>query len=107
MKSIKEIPNKINIIDSEFKVKFVDDFLSDTGNFGTASMYKEQIILSNPTESITENTIVETFYHEVLHVILHKLGYDELTTNEQFVDQVATCLNQAFKEMTFRKKNKK
>lgn len=36
----------------------------------------------------------QTFWHEFMHCALTNLGYEELNSNEQFVDQMGQCLYQ-------------
>lgn len=40
-----------------------------------------------------------TFWHEVTHCILDHLGYEDLSKNEQFVDQFGQCLRQLEKTL--------
>jgi len=46
----------------------------------------------------------QTFWHEFMHCALDHLGYSELDSNEQFVDQMAQCLYQLQKSRIDRKK---
>jgi len=36
----------------------------------------------------------QTLYHELIHVVLHELGYFDLSRNEQLVQQIAILLHQ-------------
>lgn len=43
---------------------------------------------------ISQDTLDQTFYHEVVHAILDTIGEHELSANEKFVQQFSVLLHQ-------------
>lgn len=41
--------------------------------------------------TITEEMVIETFFHEVVHIILDASGEEELSENEKFVNIMGKC----------------
>ena len=59
-------------------------------NLGTGDIY-----LQTPVkDKLDEETIYQTFFHELCHGILYSMGEQELTHNERFVDGFAHLLTQ-------------
>ena len=52
----------------------------------------EAVIRINPDQS--EQLMGSTFWHEFVHCMLSMLGYEDLNSDEQFVEQLAQCLYQ-------------
>lgn len=48
--------------------------------------FEEDGIKKSSIVEITDETIVETFYHELFHIILDAIGEDILSENEKFVN---------------------
>jgi len=53
---------------------------------------QEGVMTLNPASK--EELLRQTFWHEAMHSFLITLGYEELNSNEQFVDQIGQCLYQ-------------
>ena len=52
------------------------------------------------SDGATKQVQEQTFWHEYVHCALTVLGYEEMNSNEQFVDQFAQCLYQLEKTRT-------
>ena len=48
---------------------------------------------------IDEDKLFETYTHEVVHTILNKIGYQELSDNEAFVTSFSSVLVQVIKQL--------
>ena len=46
---------------------------------------------------LTEQQEEQTFYHEFIHAALDSLGYPDLSSNEQLVDQIGSLIQQLMK----------
>jgi len=72
------------------KNKFVDG--SDT--YGHWNPFKFEIYIADGLTSQQED---QTFYHEFVHAAFDVLGYADLSSNEQLVDQMASLIQQMIK----------
>ena len=62
---------------------------------GLATLGTHDIYLATPIENqINEETMLQTFWHEACHTIIHSLGEFELTYNERFIDSLASHITQ-------------
>lgn len=64
--------------------------------FGLASFEIQLIELSNQCKKDYKEM---TFFHELVHMILHHMGESDMCGNEKFVDGFSTLLYQAIKTM--------
>lgn len=76
------------------------DYENSIANYGAQGMYihdKKKIIVCTHNIDGTEHDedfMSQILKHEQMHAILSFLGYSDLNSNEQFVDQVAQVLHQ-------------
>ena len=70
-----------------------DAFTSDTLHFGEVDFAQNKIIIS---KSLNAEQKDATIFHEILHAILTTLGYQNESTNEQFVCSVSNAMYQTF-----------
>ena len=106
MRKIKQIPKKISILDSEVKVKLKDDLVSGGDKLGLANLDFDKIEIQKPgkTFPLKDSTVIRVFWHEVTHMILHKLSYHDLCVDEDFVERFSSVLNQVTKDMIYLEK---
>lgn len=69
-----------------------DNFDIDT-HFGQIE-YAESIIKIN--SGVKEPMMQQTLCHEIVHGMLVHLGYQDLSSDEQFVQALAMAINQSF-----------
>lgn len=100
-KNIK-IPKEFILLGHKYTVVLTDDLFDTEGCYGQADEDLKLIKIQNlgtvtrrheengaQVETkvvITEETLIETFFHEVTHIILDALGEEELSENEKFVN---------------------
>lgn len=92
-----KIPKKVKIINSEIEVVWNDKLHYKEDAVGFAS-YREDKIEIQPNSKDWprgDSDILHTFFHELTHWILHKMGENELRSNEKFIDTFSACLHQA------------
>ena len=100
-----EIKNRqIKIGNSKWKVKLKESMLDENGEsfyFGISNaIYKEIKIstkLPNNTK-VNNDSLQETYYHEMLHSILDEGQYKEESDNEPLIEWMAKCLLQLKKQ---------
>ena len=91
-----KIPKKFKIGNLTIKVKFKTELLDECNIYGRCRYDKQDILLSNYSnnELLSEEHVLQTFYHEKIHHILNMMGENDLNKNEQFVDLFANFLLQ-------------
>lgn len=111
MTKIKKIlPSSIEIAGQRIGVQFVPQ-LDGFGHLGSSSCSEGFIkIASNIDDECTRQQSVDsmrnTYWHEVVHLILDNMGEDRLCSNEKFVSCFAGFLTEATKKVVFLEKNK-
>ena len=84
--------NAVNICGIPHDVVYEEDkFNADAVHFGQIEYAKCRIVMN---KAMPEPMQAVTLWHECLHGILLNLGYMELYNDEQFVQAMATALNQ-------------
>lgn len=79
------------------QVKEIDvafESVSQTGESDNASGIIRVANKARGVKSIPDDARNVILYHEVFHMILDELAYDELSSNESFVQSVAVLLAQ-------------
>lgn len=96
------IPKEFTLFGHKYSVIIKQDLFETEHCYGQADDDLKQIILQNVGEvkkiyeedgktvekkmMITDEVLVETFFHEVAHIMLDASGETELSQNEQFVN---------------------
>jgi len=94
MKSPVKIPTEFQLGCHIIKVEIIEEFEDHTS--GESREYNDEIIITKRSNDIIINPLVmrTTFYHELVHMILNKLGYTELSDNESFIQSFGLMLEQ-------------
>jgi len=92
-----KIPKKFKLFGTTYNVVWDNKRLNDRQEFGLSDYSRSEIILSNTlgTEDLSEDKIMDTYYHEKIHAILDMMNEGELSANEKFVDVFSKLLRQA------------
>lgn len=45
---------------------------------------------------ITKETVIETFFHELMHIVLDSLGEEQLSENERFVNMLGKAMLEVY-----------
>ena len=98
MNKIK-IPKEFELFGQTIKVKYDKELIYRQSNSAESHMRFNEIIIQPDTEGISmnEDQKAKSFFHELLHQILDRLGYRELSENEFLVIAVGNLLHQALK----------
>jgi len=83
----------------------VDHIASENGSLGEARLAKNEIAIQRNSNGFQrpQTQVEETFYHELVHYILHHMGQNELCDEERFVDGFSHLLHQALATMEYSK----
>ena len=94
---MKRIPISFKLFGSTIKVTFDNKKADHINCFGCFEYSKQEITLANKDglDDISQDRIIETFYHERTHAILNAMNKKELSEDEGFVDVFSKLLRQA------------
>ena len=90
------IPKRFNILNHTIKV-FLDP-TPDVGKVGDADFSTNVIRIF--VSGISRDVILHTYFHEVIHFVLHYAGRPDLTEDEVLVDVVGGLLAQVLASST-------
>lgn len=98
-----KIPANFKVFASTVTINYDDTRLSNEGILGDCSFMDSQITLCNnyKGEEVKKDTIIDTFYHEKIHILLDAMGEHELSRNEKFVEVFARLLRQSDESAEF------
>lgn len=92
-----KIPKKFKLFGTTYKVLWDNQRMNDKQYYGLCDSSKSEITLSTTKglDELSEDLIVDTWYHERTHAILDMMNEYELSENEKFVDVFSKLLRQA------------
>lgn len=104
----KVIPSKISIGGQDIVVEFVDR-LQGSLQLGECSATGSYIKIATNTEQIPQHKQSQrnTFWHEVIHLILDNMGEYKLSQSEKFVQCFSSLLTEMTKNCVFLEDDKK
>ena len=96
-----KVPDKIQIIGSEITTVYEELLLEESGCSGQTNPPFNEIRLRRKIagREIGEDKLFETYTHELVHTILNKIGYEELSNDEAFVTSLSNVLVQVIKQL--------
>ncbi len=107
-----EIPKSFQLLGHTYKVEVSEKLYENEDAYGDCDVEKKLIRIQKigpvnridkktgkllDTVNITEEDFVETFFHELTHVILYNMGEDKLFADEKFVGLMGRCFMEALK----------
>lgn len=92
-----KIPKKFKLFGTTISVVWNNKYCNDKNVYGENSYSESKITLSTThgVDDLSEDKILDTFYHEKVHAILTAMNERELNDNEKFVDVFAKLLRQS------------
>lgn len=93
-----KIPKKFQVFASTIEVSYDNERLSYDGALGESSFNhfnKIYLVDKYKGDKLDESVVLDSFYHEKIHIILHAMGEHELSKNEKFVEVFARLLRQS------------
>lgn len=100
MREVK-MPKRVQVGRRWYSVQFVDD---KSVNAGEVHHTTQTIKLSRRSYRgalLSQAAIEETFWHELVHAILHSMNETRLNNNESFVETFSTRLAKAIQSARF------
>lgn len=90
------VPRNFNILGRTFTVRYVDELGNDRG---VCDFERGIIVLCS--SNMADDRIEQTFWHETVHAILYAMGESDLSSDEKFVDKLASLLHQVIKTSNY------
>ena len=92
-----KIPKQFKLFGTTYKVVWDNKRLNDISAYGLSDYSKSEITLStlHGVDELSEDKILDTFYHERTHAILDMMHEVDLSNNENFVDVFSKLLRQS------------
>jgi hypothetical protein len=98
-KNINVLPLEFKLGGKDYTVELVES-IDDTGlGRSYAMLGKIKLALKYQGFDIPADQLEQTFYHELVHVILTELGEERLNSNETFVQSFSLLLHQFIKQL--------
>lgn len=94
---MKKIPRRFKLFATTVNVEWDNDRMNDKSQYGESNYSLSKITLATTigVEPLSEDKILDTFYHEKVHMILDSMHRTDLSTNEDFVDMFGKLLRQS------------
>ncbi len=91
------IPKSFKLFGTTISVVFDNKYCNDNSRYGESDYSQSRIVLSKTdgVNPLSEDRIIDTFYHERVHAILDAMHERDLSANEKFVDVFAKLMRQA------------
>ena len=95
IKTIEDIPSTFMIGGEKIKVEWSDTLHTELDCWGICEYRTNTITLQSTSgNDRNDDAIVQTFLHELFHMVLYKIGHEDTYQCEQFVDLLATFIHQ-------------
>jgi len=96
-----KVPDKIQLFGNEIKTVYEQRLLDEQGLVGQTNISFNEIRLKKIQEgrAFDNEGLYENYIHELLHIMIHKLGYEELTKDETFIEGFTNLLIQIIKQL--------
>jgi hypothetical protein len=94
---MNKIPKRFKLFAATINIEWDNKLMNQKDSYGEAHYSQSKIILSNThgVEPLSQDKILDTYYHEKVHIILDTMNERELSRNEKFVDVFAKLLRQS------------
>ncbi len=91
-----KIPKKVKLFGSTITIEYNNNECDKENSYGLALLNQDKILLSDFSDGnkIKETNIECTFLHELIHFILTRLDYIDLSKDEKFIKRFSNLLHQ-------------
>lgn len=92
-----KIPKSFKLFGTTYTVIWDNKRMNDMKNYGVSDYSKSEITLSDKIgdEKLSNDKIMDTYYHERTHAILDMMNERDISLDEKFVDVFSKLLRQA------------
>lgn len=92
MQTLAKIPKEFMLFGTKISVKYDNGLYYNNDATGESRYPVNEIVLQSTNDDYKADD--STFYHELVHWVLHMMGEEELDSNEKFVDIFGRLLHQ-------------
>jgi len=89
-----KIPTSFKLLGHKYTVAYDPGLLDREGCSGLAVYQTHQILLAPPNANRCIERVCQTFWHEVAHHMMERMGCDDLRADEKFIDMLSSLLHQ-------------
>lgn len=92
-----KIPKSFKLFATKIEVVLDDKETNNRNILGESALFKSQILVGTKIrgDKVDEGAMMDTFYHEKVHMILDSMGKHELSKDEEFVEIFSRLLRQS------------
>ncbi len=92
-----KIPKKFKLFGTTINVLFDSEKMNKDSTIGISEHSKSKITLTDKYngEKLSDDMILDSFYHEKVHMILDSMYEHKLSSNERFVEIFSRLLRQS------------
>lgn len=92
-----KIPESFKLFATQINIIWDNKHCNEKKIYGEANYSQSKILLSNTDDcyKLSDCKMLDTFYHEKVHMILDAMNERKLSSNEKFVDIFAKLLRQS------------
>ena len=117
-----KIPSNFILLGHKYSVVLLDDLFENESCYGDADEDLKRIRLQTPKKvkrfheengkniesemEITDNMVIETFFHEVSHIIYDAIGENELSENERLVNMMGKAWLEIYLSSVYEEESK-
>lgn len=117
------IPKNFTLLGHKYTIRLEDDLFEKENCYGTADedlklirlqnlgrvfkKYEEDGATREVVLDITEETLAETFFHEVIHIIFDAMGEENLSENEKLVNIMGKAMLEIYLSSVYEKDSEK
>lgn len=92
-----KIPRSFKLFATKINIVWNNSLMNEKEQYGSSRYSESEIILSTThgINKLSDDKIIDTYYHEKTHMILNTMSRNDLSSDEQFVDVFAKLLRQS------------
>jgi hypothetical protein len=118
-----KIPKEFTLFGHRYTIEVQEDLFEKNQCYGTADEDLKKIIIqskklvnklskdgkkvTSQEMEITDETFLETYYHEMVHIIFDSIGQEKLSQNEALVNMVGKALLEIYLSSIYEQDSKK
>lgn len=118
------IPTEFTLFGHKYKIVLEKDLITTEAAYGTAAEDLKLIRIQDVGQvlkiytddsgkeekvmlTITDETVIETFFHEITHIILDSMGEDSISENEKLVNIMGKAWLEIYLSLKYEKDSNK
>jgi len=93
----EKIPKSFQLYATKIDIVYDNKLMNEKSQYGESRYSESKIVMSDThnLDPLSKDKMLDTFYHEKVHMLLDTMGEHELSNNEKFVDTFGKLLRQS------------